>query len=183
MRRRVSFVGLRPPQDDSALRPLSHHEADVSGGEVGQVREDQRQIGAGDAKPGGQSCAELVGGIGGNPAAVAGGVVGTAQRKLGHAAVDVAASDGAADGHLVTAPAVVAACAGRGLERAAEFGNGEAGDFVRDAELDGGVVESLQSGIEQDEERVLVGNLVGVVSKPPIEQKKIWRLRLSAERT
>src|SRR5436305_8809318 len=114
---------------------LRRHEPQIRVVEPSQVGKHRGHVRRGDPEPAGESGAVLVDRGGGDPAALAAGVVGTALAQGGNLAVDVAAADGAAQDHLVVAPAVVRAAA-VAHQGAAEVRGGEGGDVVGQAELD-----------------------------------------------
>src|SRR5689334_5342762 len=119
----------------SKRRPPVLQKPQVRFREAADVGKGGAHAGVAHAEPAGEGGAVFVDARGGDPAAVR-GVVGAADGERGHAAVDVAAFDGAADDDVMTAPAVVGTVA-VGPVGAAEIRGGEGGHAIGAAELDG----------------------------------------------
>ena len=163
-------------------RRASGHESEIAGREIAEIREDQVELRFAHAEPARQRRRVLIDGRGRNDLAPA-GVVGPVVLQRGMRAEEASAAHRAADHEMVRAPAVVGAVAVR-RQRAAEVRGGEGVTPLGDAQFDGGVVERIDAPATT-RRAASAGPPAGRSwwSKPPIETKKIWRLRLRLLRT
>src|SRR5579862_1991254 len=146
----------------SLHRPRSTEEGQRLRWEVRQVREDRGEVRDGHAEPICQRRAVLIDRGGGNPAAIGADVAGTAGSEHWHCSVNVSARHGTPRDHLHAAPGVIAPAVRCRLVGAAEVGHGKGGHLLRQVELDGGAVESIERRTELREQRLLRGDLIAV---------------------
>ncbi len=92
-------------------------------------------------------------------------LVGRIERDRRRGAVETSATDRAAQHQMVRAPAMVRPVAVRG-QRATEIGGGEGGHLVRDTQLHGRAIKSVEREIELTHKPRMIDHLrvVGVVA-------------------
>ena len=114
-------------------RRLLRHESEVWVRESADVRENERKVGCGDAKPRGESRIVFIDAGRWNPP-TATSVVRTIQRKVRHPTINVSPFNGSAQDQVMGTPTVVGAIT-IGRPRPAEIGCGEGGDLVGDSKF------------------------------------------------